>query len=206
MDGACPQDGLEGLLRNNGPCGRGWEEKRTTGLTFLRRRPQGGEDRTVGAVETVPAIHGQPSGLRSSLGLPRHPLVVTRVLARRWQARVWGRSPSRHARPGPSLAGAGVGTQPRVGAVSGAACDAQKLPSAGLRSRPHWCWFSLLVLLPARLTVSHRRHAGLPRRLHRIALLRPVWGLRPEAAVIIRSGSLQKQGTTRWLSASNTTI
>ena len=94
MDGACPQDGLEGLLRNNGPCGRGWEEKRTTGLTFLRRRPQGGEDRTVGAVETVPAIHGQPSGLRSSLGLPRHPLVVTRVLTRRWQARVWGRSPS----------------------------------------------------------------------------------------------------------------
>ena len=115
-------------------------------------------------------------------------------------------APRGHARPGPLLEGAGVGTQPRVGAVSGVACAAQKLPSAGLRSRPHWCWFSLPVLLPARLTVSHRRHAGLPRRLHTIALLGPVGELRPEAAVIIRSGSLQKQGTTRWLSASNTTI
>ena len=109
MDGACPQDGLEGLLRNNGPCGRGWEEKRTTGLTFLRRRPQGGEDRTVGAVETVPAVHGQPSGLRSSLGLPRHPLVVTRVLASRWQARVWGRSPSWSRAPWPVAGRRGCG-------------------------------------------------------------------------------------------------
>ena len=41
----------------------------------------------------VPPIHGQPSGLRSSLGIPRHPLVVTRVLTSHWKAPVWGRSP-----------------------------------------------------------------------------------------------------------------
>ena len=35
---------LEGLLRNNGPCARRWEETRTVISTFLRHRPRGAED------------------------------------------------------------------------------------------------------------------------------------------------------------------
>lgn len=91
----------------------------------------------------VPATHGPPLGLRSSLGIPRHPLSPgdTQVPTSRWKAQVWGGSPS-----------------PRVGAVLGVACTAQNLPSVGLCLRSHCC----LVFSPS--GSASRTAYCLPRR------------------------------------------
>lgn len=133
----------------------------------------------------VPAAHGQPLGLRSSLGIPRHPLRPgdTQVPTSRWKAQVWGGSPS-----------------PRVGAELGVACTAQNLPSVGLCLRSHSCSVSspgsasrTAYCLPgAKCVALPRCLAGLPRCFYKALSSGLFWELRSKAALIVHSCEPQK--------------